>query len=71
MNKSLTYIKHTAVVLVALYVIFAGLLTASAVLSWATWTQVGDWLIKAAAVFAILLIINIIVSMLVNATRKQ
>lgn len=71
MNKSLTYIKHTAVVLIALYVIFAGLLAASAVLSWATWVQVGDWLTKAAAVFAILLVINIIVSMLVNATRKQ
>lgn len=71
MNKSLTYIKHTAVVLVALYVIFAGLLAASAVLGWATWIQVGDWLTKAAAVFAILLVINIIVSMLVNATRKQ
>lgn len=70
MNKSLTYIKHTAVVLVALYVIFAGLLAASAVLNWATWTQVGDWLTKAAAVFVILFIINIIVSMLVNATRK-
>jgi len=71
MDKSLTYIKHTAVVLVALYVIFAGLLAASAVLNWSTWTQVGDWLTKAAAVFAILLVINIIVSMLVNATRKQ
>lgn len=71
MNKSLTYIKHTAVVLIALYVIFAGLLAASAVLSWATWAQVSDWLTKAAAVFAILLVINIIVSMLVNATRKQ
>ena len=70
MNKSLTYIKHTAVVLVALYVIFAGLLAVSAVLSWATWPQVGEWLTKAAAVFAILLLINVVVSMLVNATRK-
>lgn len=71
MNKSLNYVKHTAVVLVALYVIFAGLLAASAVLAWATWAQVGDWLTKAAIVFAILLVVNIFVSMLVNATRKQ
>lgn len=64
MNK---YIKSSVIVVAALYIVFAGLLIASAVLEWGVdWSQAQTWLVKGAVLAVILLVINTIVAFLTS-----
>lgn len=70
MQKSLAYIKNTALLLIGLLVLFIAVGAITVVFEAATWTELGDWSVKALAIAAILFIFNVIGSLLVAAIKK-
>jgi uncharacterized membrane protein len=58
------YVTNSVIVIVGLYIVFAGLAAVSAVLEFATWEEVKEWLTKGAAVAAVVLVINVVITFL-------
>jgi len=71
MQKSLRYIGLSTLTIVSFYVIFAGLLAITTVLGWSDWEGVGDWLLKAAAVAGIFLVINALIAFIISAFKSE
>ncbi|MBH1980688.1 hypothetical protein I8H83_05540 [Candidatus Saccharibacteria bacterium] len=70
-TTSTPYIKYSALLLVGLYVIFAGLLAIAAVLEAITWEFVVEWLIKIGIVAIILLAVSTLIGFITTSVRKD
>lgn len=71
MQKTLRYVGLSTLTIVSFYVIFAGLLAITSVLGWSSWEDTGDWLVKAAAVAGIFLVINALVAFILGAFKAD
>ena len=71
MQESLAYIKNTALILVGLLTLFVAVGAILVVVGMATWTDLADWSLKALSVAAILFILNVVIRLIVAATKKS
>ena len=70
MQESLAYIKNTALILVGLLTLFVAVGAILVVIGMATWNELADWSLKALSVAAILFILNVVIRLIVAATKK-
>ncbi len=65
------YTINSFIVVLALYVIFAGASVVSAILDWAAWSDVQDWLQKGAVIAVVLLVVNLGITVLTRFVPRQ